>query len=104
MNGLLPIIGGCVLVGCTVAVIAVVIAVFCVASGIEVKPDGPVLADVCQVGGWFANPACRHRESGGLLCERIDPHSGWHEIGEHTIQHARAGSGYTCTAIDEGRK
>lgn len=53
----------------------------------------------CQVVGDVPQ-TCAARESGGLRCERTDPHGPeGHWISEHTIAHALAGTGYSCSAI-----
>lgn len=37
--------------------------------------------------------------SGGIQCERTDPHESGHSISEHTIVHALMGNGYSCAAV-----
>jgi hypothetical protein len=42
-------------------------------------------------------PVCRAQESGGLYCERTDPHGeDGHWISPHTVRHDRIGNGYWC--------
>jgi hypothetical protein len=43
--------------------------------------------------------ACPSKESGGYSCERLDPHEDGHFVGQHTIEHAIRGSGYSCEEI-----
>jgi hypothetical protein len=63
-------------------------------------PAAGRLADVCQVGHrGTAQLTCPHRESGGYRCEMVGPHDR-HQFGRHTIEHARWGNGYACSAID----
>lgn len=53
----------------------------------------------CQVGdlGVRASLPCKARESGGMQCERLDPHGdGEHWISPHTIRHDRLGNGWVC--------
>lgn len=56
---------------------------------------------LCQVADPGVYLSCGARESGGLRCERIDPHDDacGHWISDHTIAHAKAGNGYPCEAI-----
>ncbi|GAB2734421.1 hypothetical protein [Nocardioides pakistanensis] len=55
----------------------------------------------CQVSDPGIDLHCGARESGGLRCENTEPHGpmSGHWISDHTIAHAKAGSGYPCEAI-----
>jgi hypothetical protein len=57
-----------------------------------------VLAVVCQVGHVRERSlTCPAVESGGFRCERLDPHGDeGHRVGEHTMEHARRGNGWSC--------
>lgn len=54
---------------------------------------------ICQVARPDVALPCDAEESGGYRCERLDMPHEQHWIGEHTIQHALAGSGYDCDAV-----
>lgn len=58
---------------------------------------------ICQVSGHNTDLlVCPHRESGGYQCERLMPHpDDKHFFGQHTIEHDRAGNGYSCRAFYE---
>lgn len=60
-------------------------------------------AVVCQVRyRGLAQLTCDHRESGGKRCEELGEHE-HHRVGVHTIDHERAGNGYTCRSIEQWR-
>ncbi len=45
---------------------------------------------------------CNAYEGGGYQCEMVGPHAR-HQIGRHTVEHALAGNGYACSAIEVSR-
>lgn len=61
----------------------------------------PELDFICQVHNVNTDRlVCPHHESGGYQCERLVPHpDDKHYFGKHTIEHARWGNGYSCTAF-----
>lgn len=85
-------------VGIAIRFVDIEIGVADIARG---AASGPLLAPVCQVSGDGDHLlTCYWRESGGYRCERIDPHDDSdHSFGQHTIEHARRGNGYACSAI-----
>lgn len=46
---------------------------------------------------------CKHRESGGMQCEREEAHGDdvGHWWSQHTIMHGRAGNGWACESFKE---
>ncbi len=66
-------------------------------------PPAGFLAEICQVVDPLAALPCSSREGagGGYQCEMVGPHT-QHRIGDHTVQHALAGSLYSCEASDQG--
>lgn len=60
------------------------------------------MSKLCQVADIMVRDdlPCPATESGGVQCERLDPHDNTgHDISAHTIAHYLAGNGYPCTAI-----
>lgn len=54
------------------------------------------MKNFCQVTVYVELP-CPARESGGLQCERVEPHEeDRHWLSEHTIRHSLIGNGYAC--------
>jgi len=55
----------------------------------------------CQVNGRLSLQACGEKagDGGYSRCEIIGPHER-HQVGRHTIEHALAGNGYACEAIE----
>jgi hypothetical protein len=53
----------------------------------------------CQVAHKLSAQACGAPADQIYVCEVIGPHDR-HRIGEHTIAHALAGSGYACSSFD----
>lgn len=62
-----------------------------------------VVNDQCQIYAPWIELPCGARESGGVRCERTDPHGeDGHRISHHTVMHDLWGNGWTCGAIDRG--
>lgn len=56
----------------------------------------------CQIADSGISLPCGDWESGGIRCERLDPHGPTeHWVSQHTIRHALAGNGYSCDAFIE---
>lgn len=58
----------------------------------------------CQVASRYDHVfTCDYSDSLGYICENLDPdHGDNHWYSGHTIQHAKAGNGYSCGPVAEG--